>query len=123
MTKITFVQGTVISQATLRDSDLLRAFSDALAAVDGKNWLVKEARKILHQFGDFGYSSQIYTRQVRQGKSRKQARDISEQIDNLLWEHLFVALDAFSPEGCYFGAHPGDGSLFGYWKREEVNEE
>lgn len=32
-----------------------------------------------------------------------------------LLEELFFVLDVYAPEGYYFGAHPGDGSDFGYW--------
>ena len=39
--------------------------------------------------------------------------------DDLL-ECLFDALDAQAPEGCYFGAHPGDGSDYGYWPVEDL---
>ena len=28
-------------------------------------------------------------------------------------------LEALAPDGYYFGAHPGDGSDFGFWKLEE----
>lgn len=42
----------------------------------------------------------------------------SEEAEHLMQE-LFNTLDKFAPEGYYFGAHPGDGSDFGFWKLEE----
>lgn len=43
----------------------------------------------------------------------------SEEVSYFLNETLFDAMDELAPEGFYFGAHPGDGSDFGYWRVEE----
>lgn len=42
----------------------------------------------------------------------------SEDASALL-ENLFDILNEVAPEGCYFGAHLGDGSDFGWWKEEQ----
>lgn len=36
----------------------------------------------------------------------------------MLVSDLFDALEDNAPEGTYFGAHPGDGSDFGFWPVE-----
>jgi len=33
-----------------------------------------------------------------------------------LTQELFDTLDAYAPDGYYFGAHIGDGSDYGYWE-------
>ena len=43
----------------------------------------------------------------------------SEDCSYFLNETLFDTLNSYAPEGYYFGAHPGDGSDFGYWKCED----
>lgn len=45
--------------------------------------------------------------------------------ENADWdlEALFDALDHYALPGFYFGAHPGDGSDYGYWLSESFVED
>lgn len=45
----------------------------------------------------------------------------SEEAVYLL-EELFDTINAYAPEGYYFGAHPGDGSDFGFWVEEKYEK-
>jgi hypothetical protein len=40
-----------------------------------------------------------------------------------LCSQLFDDLDAVAPAGYYFGAHPGDGSDYGYWQSESDDDD
>lgn len=44
----------------------------------------------------------------------------SQECHHFLWEELFDALNACAPDGFYFGAHPGNGSDYGFWEAEEI---
>jgi hypothetical protein len=88
-----------ISHGTCRPQDLLDAFSSALelyGAEGEHNSLIQEAQAVL-LLDSLGYEV---------ADTNSAAELISEISD---------ALNEYAPDGCYFGAHEGDGSDFGFW--------
>lgn len=51
--------------------------------------------------------------------------DEEEMPELAVWllDELFGDLDTHAPPYFYFGAHPGDGSDYGFWLSEEVNQQ
>lgn len=99
------ITGT-ISHGTMRPQDLIPSFLDALEAIAPDAY----AQMMVSSFGPV--PAYVYDE-----------GDDSEWWDSddagYLLESLFDALDENSPEGFYFGAHPGDGSDYGFWQVEQ----
>lgn len=97
-------EGTV-SHGTLLEHDLIPAFLDTLKEINEKAWnsIVEEGHLMITilTWKEHGWLSL-----TDEGR---------EQISYYVNEWLFPAMDDQAPEGYYFGAHPGDGSDFGYW--------
>ena len=85
-----------ISWGTFRTEDLIERFSLALHSRSPTHSLVGEYLDM-----DSG------------------AVTMTELEELYFLEDLFNALDEIAPEGTYFGSHPGDGSLFGFWPIDE----
>lgn len=110
MTKI--IKNATIIRATLRLEDLIPAFilalsdcledhslnCDSLACVKTHGYIQGMLGKIERRAENAGYfESTVCTWDL---------------------EYLYEKLNEFAPEGCYFGAHSGDGSDFGFWEFE-----
>lgn len=100
----------VISSGTLRDSDLLDAMLDTLETYRPVKYreMIAQGRGYLAKYGDFGYLSYI------QGES-----DELDSMSWLIYETLPRAMDDITPNDCYYGSHPGDGALIGFWPDED----
>ena len=99
------ITGT-ISHGTLRPQDLIPAFLDALRAVA----LAAYAAAMAQPDG--------FAIRVIDAPADDSDWWHGDEAQALL-ERLTDALESSAPEGHYFGAHPGDGSDFGFWPIEE----
>ena len=91
--------GTLI-HGTLRNEDLIPAFTQELAHLsDGQHPLIDE----INQF-------EWYSEDIRLDISEDQQEYASELVNDLM-----DALNEYAPAHTYFGAIDGDGSDFGFW--------
>ena len=123
MKKRTYIFGT-ISHSSVRDTDLLESFSNALEHLSTSNFdyiyehkkykdIIKEARR----YKDFliKYENKLY-----KPHHEKMRAFILETVSYIINEDLFDALNEFAPLNYYFGSHPGDGADYGFWPSEDL---
>lgn len=108
-----------ISEATMRPEDLIPAFLselEAIAAVGSSVGL--EAQEYLQRIRR-DYALDLM--RLEEGRelivTDRDMRMVPELVSD-----LFDALDALSPAGFYFGAHIGNGSDYGYWPVEFLED-
>jgi hypothetical protein len=95
-----------ISHATLRNEDLIDAFTSELEYQVRRNaeeWRSDDGRKERDRILDL----------IAEAREPDYDYDSDEACE--IVNELQDALDAFAPPYGYFGTHEGDGSDFGYW--------
>ena len=106
--------GTVI-HGTMRPEDLIPAFLETL------DMLREEAT--LEDGADAPNVVAVYGRMDDElgAMERRMSAPGYFESEDAGWdlEFLFDALNDYAPPYCYFGAHPGDGSDYGFWACEE----
>jgi hypothetical protein len=85
-----------VSSGSMREEDLIPAFVIHLLHQRGLTW--KHRRDV-------------------NAIDRRSDKDGYYDTDAPEWdlEWLFETMDAYAPEGFYFGSNPGDGADYGYW--------
>lgn len=91
------MEGTVI-HGTMRTQDLIPAFLDVAQKIAPVEYAQMVSAIPAYAFEDD--DAEWWT---------------SDEAHYML-EELFDLLDRCAPEGCYFGAHEGDGSDYGFWE-------
>ena len=114
--------GTV-SHATMRPQDLIPAFLEALKTPTDvttfNDWVCR-----LHDDGlikTFSYQSFSSVLVIDEWVDDDSSVWHAEYADDTLAE-IMDALDDIAPPYCYFGAHEGDGSDYGFWPSVESVE-
>jgi len=94
----------IVSSSTLKTEDLLVSF-----------WGTLESLSV-------SLDSEILSGLQRLAGEDSKEEDYREEEAAALLLCLFDLLQEKSPEGFYFGSHPGDGALFGFWLSEDWEE-
>ena len=107
--------GTII-HATLRPQDLMPAFLRELLERSENDF-----RKFF-LYGSLAGSplGRLLHYKTLEWECEEKALEAYVASEECAWdlEALFDALGEHAPKGHYFGAHPGDGSDFGFWEFE-----
>jgi len=101
--------GTV-SEATMLARDLIPSFMDILALYNERAY--DEVDNSLRE-----YAKMEDWREVDDDDERWNSQAISWILNDEIWP----AMDNIAPDGYYFGAHPGDGSDYGFWEVESCD--
>jgi len=106
----------IVSSGTLRDSDILDAMLSVLERYRPIKYkdLIAKGRDILDSYPDFGYISYCYDE-----VDELIYPLLIDELDWLINEDLFNAMQDVAPSGCYYGSNPGDASLLGFWPPDE----
>lgn len=92
--------GTTVSSATLMEEDLIPAFENVLRIAKVPFKRPPSVDQLLDP-------------------DKPCPKGVALERVGWYLDELFDKMDEIAPEGCYFGAHPGDGALFGFWLVEE----
>lgn len=113
-----------VSHGTMRPEDLI---PDFLYELEHQKPLRREHRKLISQIEKSMVSCRCDVPCRGQAKvdnedlHRQQYFESEDAIQDL--EELFSALDCYAPPYFYFGAHPGDGSDYGWWLPDDFLQE
>ena len=109
----TYAELGSVSHGTMRAEDLIPAFMSALDDLrEQRSFDAEDCHANAERHGREDDELGAIERRMEQ-----EGYYSSEDADFDL-ERLFDMLNEYAPEGAYFGAHPGDGSDYGFWNEE-----
>ena len=85
------------------------------------NDLIDDCMNFLHTVAlDQETSEKLLTveQKLRQTKKLEHIDKIHKRKKEILFHNIFDILENISPKGCYFGTHPANLSLVGFWDKD-----
>lgn len=96
--------GTII-HGTMQERDLIPALASELTRLAAANGVLADHSELLIEADQWNED------------------DDADGRGSEIVHELFDALGEFAPKGCYFGAHEGDGSDYGFWPADSEPED
>lgn len=113
-----------VSHGTLRPEDLIPAFLDTLESLV-VGWMLTVSGPQSDRRRDAHHAKELLKAigriEERADRDSYYTEDWDDTASDL--EYLTNRLNEFAPPYCYFGAHPGDGSDFGFWLYEDWQQQ
>lgn len=103
----------IVSSGTLHTEHLLESFWDALEDLSPDLLRSEDYAAVA------GLSSPLLVWLEKLVGEDSKEEDYTEERASVVLQSLFNLLQEAAPTGFYFGSHPGDGALFGFWLSED----
>ena len=98
-----------ISHGTMLTQDLIPVF-------------VTELKRLDPEFDSSPFDMEVTVYADEDEDEDEDEDDIEDYDSDELLSELFDKLNEWAPPYCYFGAHPGDGSDYGFWPEEDFQQ-
>jgi hypothetical protein len=99
--------GFVMSEGSLRMEDLLSAAYNVMNVFKFGSLLCSEIECVFD--GDVPTPSNVFY-----GTSKIHSEE--SELNQELWDSVYVLFEEICPDGFYFGSQDGDGACIGFWK-------
>ena len=103
--------GMTLSDAIMRSEDLIPKFMGILEDVAELCEIQEEVAQLREEVDKL---------EMEDEEGYRAYYKDSEQASWILNEGIWDLMDSIAPEFCYFGAHEGDGTCYGFWTSDEA---
>ena len=122
MKKPVYSFGTV-SHGTMRNIDLLRSFGEQLDYLAKVNGCLPKYMSLINDSDRYANFLEDHEEGLYKPHHTTIRESIFSTVSEIINEELFNALNGFAAPYMYFGSHIGDGSDYGFWITEDIEQD